>query len=80
MLTVEVLFDSKAAAERLAEVAICCDDAGLDYLIRKLHSLRGKSDHLHLMTPAWAGEGLDERKQGGDDYVLVNHLRIVHRL
>lgn len=79
MLTVEVLCDPKSLGERISEVAICCDEEGLDYLIGRLQSLRGKREHLHLMTPAWGGKELGGQTQGGDDYVLVNHLRMVHK-
>ena len=74
VLTVELKYhDSKDSTE----VAICCDEEGLDLLIEKLQRLRGKRDHTHLMTPSWAGDELTEQKQGGDDYQLVNHLRVV---
>jgi hypothetical protein len=75
ILTVEVEPDSDRDAP--AEVAICFDDRGLDLLINKLERLRGKRDHLHLMTPSWSGTDLTEQKQGGNDYKLVNHLRLV---
>ena len=73
-LTVELAFNAKQTA---SEVAICCDDQGLELIIEKLTRLRGKRDHTHLMTPAWAGNELTEQKHGGDGYVLVNHLRLV---
>jgi hypothetical protein len=60
-----------------AEVAICFDEDGLENLIKKLDRLRGKRDHTHLMTPSWAGDELTEEKQGGEDYEVVNHLRLV---
>jgi hypothetical protein len=74
-LTVEV--ESDHDREAPAEVAICFDDEGLDLLLRKLERLRGKKDHLHLMTPSWSGEDLTEEKQGGSNYELINHLRLV---
>jgi hypothetical protein len=74
ILTVEVELDS--AGKVPAEVAICFDEQGLDLLIEKLQRLRGKRDHSHLMTPSWSGVDLTEQKQGGDDYELVNHLRL----
>lgn len=61
----------------LAEIALCVDDEGLDFLIKKLIQLRGKVDHEHLMTPAWAGAELSEKSRGGPEYSVVNHLRIV---
>ena len=73
-LTVELKYDKKKTA---AEVAICCDEQGLELLIVKLTHLRSKRDHTHLMTPSWAGNELTEQKQGGTDYELVNHLRLV---
>lgn len=72
-LTVEIEDGDQAPSE----VAICFDDEGLELLILKLERLRGKRDHTHLMTPSWAGNELTEEKQGGSDYCLVNHLRLV---
>ena len=60
-----------------AEVVLCFDEEGLTFLIEKLTRLRGRKDHEHLMTPAWAGNELTEIKQGGSDHELVNHLRLV---
>ena len=74
LITVELKGGRDAST---AEVAICCDEEGLEFLIEKLSHLRGKKDHLHLMTPAWAGNELSEKKQGNEDYALVNHLRLV---
>jgi hypothetical protein len=80
MLTVEVQLDPDASADaRVSEVAICFDDEGLKYLLKKLQWLRGRADHLHLMTEAWGGQGLDEQRQGGPDCILVHHLRIVNK-
>jgi hypothetical protein len=58
---------------------MCFDEEGLDALIKTLTKLRGKQDHVHLMTPSWAGKELTEIKQGGVEYELVNHLRLVKR-
>ena len=74
ILTVEL---KNHAEKPVAEVAICCDEEGLNFLIEKLERLRGKRDHTHLMTPSWAGNELTEHKQGGLDYQLINHLRLV---
>ena len=74
-LTVEV--ETNEGCNAPAEVAICCDDEGLDFLVEKLTRLRGKRDHTHLMTPSWSGNELTEEKQGGNQYELVNHLRLV---
>ena len=59
------------------EVALCFDAEGLELLIRKLEHLRARVDHLHLMTPAWAGQGLTEQTAGGEQYQLINSLRLV---
>ncbi len=56
------------------EIAICFDKEGLEFLISKLTRLRDRPDHLHLMTPAWAGNELSEELQGGDRYELCNSL------
>ena len=78
ILTVELeLAREKVAPDSYREVAICFDAEGLDRLIGKLQSLRARNDHVHLMTPSWAGDDLTEEKQGGPQYTLVNHLRLV---
>lgn len=61
----------------VAEAAICMDEEGLEQLIGALSRLRGKRDHLHLTTPEWGSGELCAIKQGGDQYELLNHLRIV---
>lgn len=60
------------------EIAICFNHEGLELLISKLMKLRGGPDHLHLMTPAWAGSELTEEGQGGPRYEVCNSLRLVH--
>ena len=79
ILTVEILTDKKIDTEQISEVTICCDEQGLDSLINKLLSLKGKNEHLHMMTPDWAGHELTDKKQGDSQYTLVNHLRIVNK-
>lgn len=59
------------------EVAICFDGEGLELLMSKLEWLRKRVDHIHLMTPAWAGRELTQEKFGGDKYDIVNSLRLV---
>lgn len=60
-----------------SELVLCFDDEGIGILISKIQSLMGTKDHLHLMTPSWAGDELTEDKIGGEDYVLLNRLRLV---
>jgi hypothetical protein len=74
LLTLEIKDGAKPSE---AEAALCFDDEGLEFLIEKLTRLRGKQDHEHLMTPSWAGSELTEVKQGGVEYGLINHLRLV---
>jgi len=74
LLTLEIKDATKPSE---AEAALCFDNEGLEFLIEKLIGLRGKPDHEHLMTPSWAGNGLTETKQGGAEYELINHLRLV---
>ena len=74
LLTIELKDGSNASK---AEAAICFDDEGLEFLIKKLSLLRGKKDHVHLMTPSWSGNELTERKQGNEEYRLINHLQLV---
>ncbi len=59
------------------EVAICFDLQGLDLLISKLEYLKMHVDHLHLMTPSWAGNELTEETNGGGNYKLLHSLRLV---
>jgi hypothetical protein len=59
------------------EIAICFDKEGLEFLIAKLSKLRERQDHLHLMTPGWAGNELTEVSQGGDRFEICNSLRLV---
>ena len=61
----------------IPEVAICFDRQGLDFLISKLEHLKTHVDHLHLMTPSWAGNELTEEANGGSDYKLLHSLRLV---
>lgn len=58
-------------------VALCFDREGLDLLIAKLEALRNRPDHMHLMTPSWAGDALNEEKEGGERYEIVKSLRLV---
>ena len=74
LFTVEI---KDAAKSGQAEAAICLDDEGLEFLIDRLSRLRGKRDHEHMKTPSWAGQELSEAKQGGDEYDLIHHLRLV---
>ena len=60
-----------------SEVAICFDAEGLNLLLSKLEYLKTHIDHLHLLTPSWAGNELSEDKMGGERYELINSLRIV---
>lgn len=76
LLTVEL---KMADRPDQSEAAICFDDEGLEFLIKKLVRLRGARDHEHLKTPGWAGAELTDNKQGGDEYTLLNHLRLVKR-
>jgi hypothetical protein len=56
-------------------VEIFCDREGFEVLQRALDGLRRKGDHVHLMTPSWAGNELTEDKQI-ESNELVHHLRI----
>jgi 5'-deoxynucleotidase YfbR-like HD superfamily hydrolase len=60
-----------------SEIAICFDNDGLELFINKLEKLRNARDHEHMRTPDWAGAELTEIKQGGEEYTLLNHLRLV---
>ena len=59
------------------EVAICFDADGLRLLLKRLESLLTRVDHVHLMTPSWAGNEMTEDPVGGERYRLINSLRLV---
>ncbi|WP_420377129.1 hypothetical protein [Sinorhizobium medicae] len=46
-------------------------------MIANLETLRNRPDHMHLMTPSWAGDALNEEKEGGERYEIVKSLRLV---
>jgi hypothetical protein len=61
-------------------VFIHADKAGLNLLIEKLiklktHMENNESDHIHFMTPAWAGNELTERKLSSDEK-QVHHVKL----
>lgn len=74
MITIE-LRDAAKAEDGMAEVEIFCDPEGLALLSKKLEHLKADAGHVHLMTPAWAGNELGE-KPFAHGTILVNHLRI----
>lgn len=58
-------------------IEIHCDQKGLEnlkFLIDSLLSTHAP-DHIHLMTKAWGGKELSEKKQGSEN-TLVNHVKI----
>jgi Immunity protein 32 len=78
ILTIELLAPKiEIQSKDVAEVAICFDKEGLEKLISQLQRLQNKKDHIHLMTSEWTGSDLTSEKHGGDNYILINHLRIV---
>ena len=78
ILTVEALKnEGDPGKQMIAEIAICFDQEGFAVLSRELAKLQHAKSHTHLMTPSWSGSELTEELQGGEDYVLVNHLRLV---
>ena len=77
ILTIEIASEVPLKESDISEPAICCDEAGLQLLLKRLQSLKGKTDHLHLMTAGWGGAELTDKKLGGSEFVLVNHLRVV---
>ena len=74
MITIEIR-DADKAHEGMTEVEIFCDADGLALLAKQIEHLKSGSSHVHLMTPAWAGDELGE-KPYGTDTILINHLRI----
>jgi Immunity protein 32 len=74
MITVEIR-DAEKASAGMAEVEIFCDAEGLTLLSKQLEHLKSGSSHVHLMTPAWAGNELGE-KPFGNGTILINHVRI----
>jgi hypothetical protein len=74
MLTIEIRDAEKALAGG-AEVEMYCDANGLDLLVKELNHLKQGSTHIHLMTPSWAGNELDEKVMGNG--TIINHLKII---
>ena len=74
MLTVEIR-DVERASAGGAEVEIFCDAEGLALLLHQLEHLKSGPNHIHFMTPSWAGNELEE-KTVGERTVLVNHVRV----
>ena len=74
MITIEIR-NAEKANEGIAEVEIFCDSEGLSLLSKQIEHLKSGSSHVHLMTPAWAGNELGE-KTFGNETILINHLRI----
>ncbi|MDH5669749.1 MAG: Imm32 family immunity protein [Nitrospira sp.] len=74
MLTVEIR-DAEKTASGMAEVEIFCDANGLAMLSRQLEHLQKGVTHVHLMTPAWAGQELGEATFG-EGTQLIHHLKI----
>ncbi|MQX19874.1 DUF2184 domain-containing protein [Sinorhizobium meliloti] len=65
---------------QVSRVHVAADGTGSSTFwsaMAKLEALRNTPDHMHLMTPSWAGDSLTEEKQGGERYELVNSLRVV---
>jgi hypothetical protein len=74
MISIQIRNAEKASESR-TKVEIFCDPDGLTELLKQLGHLKTSSSHVHLMTPAWAGNELDERTFG-TGATLINHLRI----
>ena len=72
MITVEIK-DIKTPEK--SEVEIFFDAKGIDLLIKKLQWLKHSGGHLHLATPAWAGNELSETTFG-EKSCLVNQVRM----
>ena len=73
MITTEIKDISKPES---SEVEIYVDREGLSLLINKLKTLESKGGHVHLMTPAWAGNELNEELIG-EGNTLINHICIM---
>jgi hypothetical protein len=78
MITVEIK-DANQISEGRAEIEIYCDLEGLADLTRQLAFLMKDESHVHLATPAWAGNELDETVNGKGN-VLVHQLTIIARV
>lgn len=58
-------------------IEIHCDQQGLKKLKHVIDSLLSMQtpDYVHLMTQAWGGNELSEKKQGTKN-AIVNHVKI----
>ncbi|MFN8598016.1 MAG: Imm32 family immunity protein [Anaerolineae bacterium] len=62
--------------KREDSIEVFMDKEGLDFLSKRLETLRKHGGHEHLMTPTWAGNELTEDKQGKNND-LIHHLRLI---
>ncbi|MDP3980323.1 MAG: Imm32 family immunity protein [Chlamydiota bacterium] len=67
ILTIE--YNSKGVVE------ITCDTSGVDFLMKKLESLKKHGGHDHFATPAWAENELTENRFNLENS-LINQLNI----
>lgn len=77
MITIEIKDADQISIGR-AEVEIFCDAEGLKDLQRQLNFLMNGTTHVHLATPSWAGNELDEEVQGKGN-LLIHQLTIIGR-
>ena len=75
MISIEIK-DADKLKKGLSEVEIYCDLEGLKELQRQINFLIDGESHVHLATPAWAGNELNE-KVHSDKNTLINQLTII---
>ena len=75
MITFEIK-DGNKISDGLAELEIYCDLEGIKELQKQLYFLLEGETHIHLATPAWAGNELNEKKMG-DKNILINQITLI---
>lgn len=53
------------------EIQIYCDQKGLDSFIKALERLKADGDHIHLRSPSFLGQDIDDKTPWDDPAVGV---------
>ncbi len=70
--------DFAKASEGEAEVEIFLDANGIEFLRYQLDLIEGGESHVHLMSPAWAGDELSDKPMNNDsNFAVVHHVKLV---
>jgi hypothetical protein len=73
-ISIEISSEKETGGEP-SEVFMFLDKEGLKYLIRMLENLSKNGDHIHLMSPSWGMDTLDEKITNPGNHI-VHHLKL----